>query len=149
MLKVRAAWLDGMPGCFMLREISNVKQIPGQGARRWFNDEHMDLFVWYDAGGRILGFQLCFDKDTRAERALTFTEDEGYTLDYVTTEASVSDMASPVLLRADGFSRRLLIDQLREFGETLERPLYEYLSEKLEECPAMLCGEATEVSSER
>lgn len=133
----------------MLREIRNVKQIPGQGARRWFNDEHLDLFVWYDADGRILGFQLCFDKSTRAELALTFTETEGYSLDHVSSEASVSDMASPVLMRASEFSLRLLIDQLSEHGEALERTLYEYVREKLEECPALPCDEAPEVSSGR
>lgn len=133
----------------MLREISNVKEIAGQGARRWFNDAHLDLFVWYDAGGRILGFQLCFDKNTRDECALTFTESDGYTLDHVTTETSVCDLGSPVLMRADGFSRRLLLDRLREQGAALERSLYEYLREKLEECPALCSDEATEISSSR
>jgi hypothetical protein len=131
----------------MLREIRNVKEIPGQGARRWFHDEHLDLFVWYDARGRILGFQLCFDKDTRGERALTFTEDAGYSLDQVAAEASVCDLGSPVLTRADEFSRQQLIDQLGARGDVLERSLYEYLREKLAECPARPSGEATEVAS--
>jgi hypothetical protein len=131
----------------MLREIQNVKEISGQGARRWFNDEHLDLFVWYDARGGILGFQLCFDKDTHAERALTFTEDAGYSLDHVAAEASVCDLGSPVLTRAGEFSRARLIDQLGARGEVLERSLYEYLREKLEACPALPSGEATEVTS--
>jgi hypothetical protein len=131
----------------MLREIQNVKHIPGQGARRWFNDEHIDLFVWYDAGGGILGFQLCFDKDTPGERALTFTEAAGYSLDYVVTEASVCDMGSPMLVRGGEFSRQQLLDQLGCRGEVLERPLYEYIREKLEECPALPPGEASEAAS--
>jgi hypothetical protein len=131
----------------MLREIRNVKEIPGQGVRRWFNDEHLDLFVWYDAGGRILGFQLCFDKDTRDERALTFTEDEGYSLDHVATEASVCDLGSPVMVRAGEFSCRQLIDQLGERGEMLERSLYDYLKKKLEEYTAQPSGQASEVKS--
>jgi hypothetical protein len=130
----------------MLREIRNIKQLPGQGARRWFNDEHLDLFVWYDAGGRIIGFQLCFDKDRPVERALTFTEKEGYTLDQVAVEASVCDLGSPVLVRADDFSRRQLIGELAERGATLERPLYEYLRGKLEECPALLPGQTPEAT---
>ncbi|MCA1565337.1 MAG: hypothetical protein LC803_06835 [Acidobacteria bacterium] len=131
----------------MLREIRNVKEIPGQGVRRWFNDEHLDLFVWYDAGGRIIGFQLCFDKDTRDERALTFTEDEGYSLDHVSTEASVCDLGSPVMVRAGGFSCRRLIEQLGERGVTLERSLYDYLRKKLEEYPAQPSGAASEVKA--
>ena len=131
----------------MLREIRNVKQIPGQGPRRWFNDEHLDLFVWYDAGGRPIGFQLCFDKDTRAERALTFTEDEGYSLYYVTAETSVCDMGSAVLMRGGDFSCGQLIAQLCERGASLERSLYEYLREKLERCPALPSGQAPEMAS--
>jgi hypothetical protein len=131
----------------MLREIRNIRDIPGQGPRRWFNDEHLDLFVWYDAGGRILGFQLCFDKDTRVERALTFTETGGYSLDHVAAESSVCDIGSPVLTPADEFSRRELIDQLRERGAVLERSLYDYLREKLEACPARLHVHAPEAAS--
>ena len=124
----------------MLREIQNVKKIPGQGARRWFNDEHLDLFVWYDAGGRILGFQLCFDKHTPAECALTYTEAGGYSVDHVATEGSALDMASPVLSGAGEVSPRQLLAQLGERGASLERSLYEYLREKLESCPAFTAG---------
>jgi hypothetical protein len=131
----------------MLREIRNVKEIPGQGPRRWFNDEHFDLFVWYDGGGRILGFQLCFDKDTRVERALTFTEEGGYTLDQVAGENSVCDLGSPVLAPTGEFSRRQLIAQLDERGAALERSLYEYLREKLEACPARLPVPTPEAAS--
>lgn len=136
-----------MPDSFMLREIRNIKQIPGQGARRWFSDEQLDLFVWYETGGRILGFQLCFDKNTRAERALTFTEEEGYALDYVASEASVCDLGSPVLVRAGELSVWQLIDQLDERGATLEPSLYEYLREKLGECPALLNKQTPEAAS--
>jgi hypothetical protein len=132
----------------MLREIRNVKEIPGQGARRWFNDEHLDLFVWYDARGRIIGFQICFDKNTRTERALTFTEEAGYALDQVAAEASVCDMGSPVLMRGGELPCHGLIAQLGERGETLERSLYKYLKEKLEGCPAaLLSAEASEATS--
>jgi hypothetical protein len=132
---------------FMLREIRNIREIPGQGPRRWFSDAHLDLFVWYDEGGRILGFQLCFDKDTRVERALTFTEEGGYSLDLVAGEDSVCDLGSPVLVPAGEFSLRRLIDQLGERGAMLERSLYDYLREKLEECPALLSGQAPETAS--
>jgi hypothetical protein len=131
----------------MLREIGHTKGIPGQGPRRWFNDEYLDLFVWYDAGGRILGFQLCFDKNTHAERALTYTEAAGYTFDQVATEASVCDLGSAVLVRAAEFSGLRLIEQLGALGQALEPALYEYLREKLEACPAPSSAETPEVTS--
>jgi len=55
----------------MLREIRNVRQIPGDGRRRWFQDTYFDLIVWYDDDGGMTGFQLCYDKKDR-ERAFTW-----------------------------------------------------------------------------
>jgi len=118
----------------MLREIGNVRQNPGQLFRRWFNDEVLDLFVWYHADGSIAGFQLCFDKDER-ERALTYTDQNGYSLHEVEANGSAWDMSSPVLaVPGTEFPRVGLLAQLRERGEVLDRRLYEYLTEKLEAC---------------
>ncbi|PYN13023.1 MAG: hypothetical protein DME05_19975 [Candidatus Rokuibacteriota bacterium] len=36
------------------------------------SDDYFDLIVWYEPNGRLLGFQLCYDKPRR-ERALTWT----------------------------------------------------------------------------
>lgn len=61
----------------MLKEFSNVRQEP-TGFRRLFCDESYDLYAWYDApGGRLFGFQLVyFEEDV--QKALTWTETEGY-----------------------------------------------------------------------
>ena len=116
----------------MLREIRNVRQYPGQLFRRWFNDELIDLFVWYDSGGRITGFHLYFDKDQRRERALTYSDEDGYALNEVDADGSAWDMSSPVLVPGTEFSRVRLLAQLGERGEVLDRRLFEYLTEKLE-----------------
>ena len=116
----------------MLREIGYIKQIHGQPFRRWFNDDLIDLFVWEEEGGRITGFQLCFDKDTD-ERALTYSEADGYSLHNVHTEESSLDMGSPVL-------RRGLVDLpfphllalLTERGAEIDSRVLRYVKEKLE-----------------
>ena len=60
-----------MPGgVAMLTEIEKTRQIPGEGIRRWFRDDELDLIVWYGDDGSIEGFQLCYDK-LQHERALT------------------------------------------------------------------------------
>jgi hypothetical protein len=59
-----------------LTEIRDVRQIPGDGHRRWFTGGVFDLIVWYE-GGSITGFQLCYDKLDR-ERALTWRASGGY-----------------------------------------------------------------------
>jgi hypothetical protein len=61
----------------MLREICDVRQVPGEPKRRWFSDETLDLIVWLDERQEILGFQLCYDK-TGNQRALTWRRDGGY-----------------------------------------------------------------------
>ena len=60
-----------------LREFENVRQEPGS-YRRLFASAYFDLYLWYDRqGGRVTGFQLCYDKD-HVYRVLTWTEQEGY-----------------------------------------------------------------------
>lgn len=55
----------------MLKEIRDIRQIPGEPTRRWFSSETLDLIVWYDAREQPVGFQLCYDLGGK-ERALTW-----------------------------------------------------------------------------
>lgn len=61
----------------MLREEKNVRQVPGEPARRWFSDEYFDLIVWLEPDGVVWGFQLCYDRGYKP-RALTWTKQHGY-----------------------------------------------------------------------
>lgn len=119
----------------MLREIGYIKQTHGQPFRRWFNDELLDLFVWQEEGGRITGFQLCFDKQTH-ERALTYSEADGYALDNVHTEESSLDMGSPVLRRGVELPFPHLLALLAERGAGIDSRVFRYVMEKLEAYPA-------------
>jgi hypothetical protein len=58
----------------MLKEWEGIRQRQGEGNRRWFVDETMDLIVWFD-GEQISGFQLCYDKGSD-EKALTWRRDD-------------------------------------------------------------------------
>ena len=46
----------------MLKEMTKVRQVPGEQRRRWFSSQALDLIVWFDAAGAISGFQLCYDR---------------------------------------------------------------------------------------
>jgi hypothetical protein len=61
----------------MLREISTVRQVPGEPRRRWFTSPNIDLFIWVNDQDAPTGFQLCYDKQHR-EHALTWTEGSGF-----------------------------------------------------------------------
>lgn len=85
----------------MLIELRNARQIAHEPARRWFTSPDMDLVVWLDEGGRLIGFQLCYDKHHQ-EKALTWRGDGERTLSHAAVDSGeASDMkykASPVLL---------------------------------------------------
>ena len=62
----------------MLREIRGVEQRNPQRAKRWFQDEYFDLYVWQDRAGEVLRFQLCYERDSRRERALEWQRGSGF-----------------------------------------------------------------------
>lgn len=62
----------------MLREIRGVEQRDPQRTRRWFQDEYFDLYVWQDGAGEMQRFQLCYDRDSRRERALEWQRGRGF-----------------------------------------------------------------------
>jgi hypothetical protein len=67
-------------------------------ARRWLADDYFDLIVWYEPGGGIHGFQLCYDKPGR-ERAFTWTQTQGFTHNAVNSgESSPNGNLTPILV---------------------------------------------------
>lgn len=46
----------------MLRRIDQRLVEDGASKREWYQSPLLDLFVWYDASGRIISFQLSYDK---------------------------------------------------------------------------------------
>jgi hypothetical protein len=63
----------------VFKEIRKVRQEPIAGHRRWFDDDvlPLELIVWYDAGGTVDGFQLCYNLG-RGEHALTWRPKVGF-----------------------------------------------------------------------
>lgn len=61
-----------------LRELHDVRQIPGEPRRRWFFCHDLDLVVWQQADGAISGFQLAYDKQRR-EHSLSWDCQRGFT----------------------------------------------------------------------
>ena len=62
----------------MVREIRGVEQRDAQRVKRWFQDDYFDLFVWLDRAGDVVRFQLCYERDTRRERALEWQRGRGF-----------------------------------------------------------------------
>jgi hypothetical protein len=85
-----------------MKEHLNVRQIPGESKRRWFQSENFDLIVWLSEDNGFSGFELCYDKQ-RTEHSISWSKSRGF------VHMSVDDgeqrpgkyKASPVLT-ADG-----------------------------------------------
>jgi hypothetical protein len=71
--------------------------------RRWMADDYFDLIVWYESGGGVHGFQLCYDKCGH-ERALTWTRKGGFRHSGIDAgESKPSANCSPILVAGDLF----------------------------------------------
>lgn len=120
----------------MLVEIRDVRQVPGEGRRRWFTDRDFDLIVWY-ADEAVNGFQLCYDKQN-TERALTWYRPARFVHTRVDTgEAPFGPKKSPVLVQDGVFDRDAVAHRFRrasrgmdpEIAGLVSRMLAEYASE--------------------
>ena len=61
----------------MLQKIRGVRQDNASRERHWFQDDYFDLFVWTDTAGKVLAFQLCYDR-LRRERVLAWSAERGF-----------------------------------------------------------------------
>jgi hypothetical protein len=127
----------------VLVEQKNVRQIRGEGYRRWFSDDYFDLIIWCEQPCRtrrdVAGFQLCYDRGGHA-RALTWTQTRGYSHEKVDTgENGPGIMKSTPILVADGvFDGAAVSRRFREAAKNLEPYLAELVLEKLAEYPGAL-----------
>lgn len=116
----------------MLREIRNVKQVPGGGRRRWFESDRFELVVWLDDAGACEGFQVCYDLG-RGERALTWRPEAGFAHHTVDQgdDIEAGGKGSPILV-PDGPVPWAEIKRLfDERAVTLERELRELVGARL------------------
>lgn len=85
----------------MLKEITEVRQNPGEDYRKIFQDEEFDLFIWYKDQETITGFQLCYDKK-KEEKALSWHEERGFSHDRVQSGEEVYQVKRASSLKSIG-----------------------------------------------
>jgi hypothetical protein len=117
----------------MLYEITHVRQIPGEGFRRWFTDRDHDLVVWYPdrSADRIDGFQFSYDKKGD-EHALTWTRERGYEHHRIDAgEVPYANKMSPVLV-ADGIpDTRTLVGRFERISGEIEPQIRQFVRQKI------------------
>jgi hypothetical protein len=123
-----------------MKEMKDTRQIPGEGFRRWFNDDLFDLFVWYADKNSPApsGFQLCYGKsDTggiRTDRALTWKPGEGFSHNAIDTgRYSATEHRSPILV-ADGlFPKERIVPEFDARSEGIDPAVRDFVLSKLKE----------------
>jgi hypothetical protein len=94
----------------MLQEIQ-VRQEGGDGQRRWFEGESIELIVWYDRARALAGFQLCYQSDPHDEHALTWRPAVGFSHSRVDDGGTRPDKNMTPILIPNG---SVPWDQIRE-----------------------------------
>lgn len=104
----------------MLTEIENVRQIPGEGVRRWFMDKDMDLILWYeDESENPVGFQISYDKRS-VQRTVTWK--------------SAADGVSSSSLTCDGpYNKKRVIRLVEQSGEKIEKEILQFVLHRLKD----------------
>jgi hypothetical protein len=122
----------------MLYEISKVRQVPGEGFRRWFTDTDHDLVIWYPDRNtdRIDGFQFSYNKKGD-EHALTWTRERGFEHHRIDAgEVPYANKMSPVLV-ADGVPDvKTLVARFDQVSQRIDAEISAFVREKLESAGA-------------
>ena len=104
----------------MLQELKNVKQIKGEGLRRWFVDADIELILWYDLSRKLEGFQICYDK-LAGTRTITWKK-----------TLTPNGETKSVLLSDGPYNRNRLLALADRSTLGLEEPLRRFIMERLE-----------------
>lgn len=116
----------------VLEEFKQVKQEIGGRRRRWFEDDAMELIVWYRADGACEGFQLCYPGPDQQELALTWWEARGYSHARVDAGDSRPDKnLTPVLIPAGAVPWAVLETQFASRSAGLEPALRDFVLTRL------------------
>jgi hypothetical protein len=120
----------------MLSEIRGARQIAGEGFRRWFTDNDLDLILWYGDDGQPLGFQLCYDKED-VERALTWTAAYGFQHNRIDAgEVPGRAKMTPLIIADGSFSPDTVAARFLRDSADLEPAIVTFVHEKLKSYPA-------------
>jgi hypothetical protein len=119
----------------LLRELADIRQVPGEPRRRWFSSPDLDLIVWLDDTDTMLGFQLCYDK-SRGERALTWRADRGYEHAAVDDgEARPSHKETPILVANGHLNRERVADLFREASVSIPPRIRDSVADLINRSP--------------
>ncbi len=119
----------------MLKEIENPKQKSDEGYRRIFTDSFFDLYVWYDDNKtEIDGFQLCYNKNSKKEKAITWRKEYGMIHEKIDSgEGQASKKMSPTSYANGDFNFDSIADKFKLASKEIDEDVASFIYEKLKE----------------
>jgi len=121
----------------MFSEISNVSQIKGEPKRKWFTDKDLELIIWLDENGKIIGFQLCYETE-KESRAVTWLENAGYSHARIDEgeDRLPHHKATPILIPGGIFDKKTIEERFASSSSGLPKEIARFISKKLSEYKA-------------
>lgn len=124
----------------MLQKIRGVRQHDAPLERHWFQDDFFDLFVWTDASGAVVAFQLCYDR-LNHERVLAWNATAGFIHRRVDDgeQTPVKNM-SPSMVTDGQFGADGVAAEFERRGMEIDLRLRDFIRGKIGEAGARLTG---------
>ncbi|MBI3884881.1 MAG: hypothetical protein HY302_04025 [Opitutae bacterium] len=116
----------------MLKEFVKVKQEGGGARRRWFEDDGLELIVWYDAAGAVEGFQILYGRGD-GEHALSWRAAGGFAHHRVDQGDNLFSKLAPILVPDGAVPWARIATEFAARGARLEPALRELVQGKLQE----------------
>ncbi|MDH3974708.1 MAG: hypothetical protein OEV42_10565 [Deltaproteobacteria bacterium] len=116
----------------MLTEFTAVRQDEGGIRKRWFGDEFFDLILWQDGKGKIVKFELCYDKEIN-EHAFSWSKKAGLThlkVDDGEGEAGRYKM-SPILVADGVFDNKKIAEKFLDESVLIEKSISQFIYHKI------------------
>ncbi|MDD5057998.1 MAG: hypothetical protein PHQ60_09000 [Sideroxydans sp.] len=116
-----------------MKELIDVRQIPGEPKRRWFSSEQFDLIVWVSDEMEMIGFELCYDKHHN-EHSIVWSKLGGF------RHMAVDDgeqrpgkyKASPILIPDGAFDTARIQSAFLEVSHTLPHEVARFVCRAFE-----------------
>ena len=113
----------------MLKEFEGIRQTAA-GRRRNFVADGYDLYAWYDDNEHLYGFQLVYGLGDE-QKALTWTEKEGYFHNNVDEGESGRFKQTPLLVPDGVFAPAALLARLEPLMVEVEAPVRELVLDRI------------------
>ncbi len=120
----------------MLHRIRAVRQDDADRQRHWFQDDYFDLFAWTDLAGKVIAFQLCYDRLSH-ERVLAWSENSGFSHRRIDDgEELPGPKMTPVMVADGTFAGLQIAAEFDKRSTSLDQRLRQFIGRKIGEASA-------------